>query len=174
MPTPVPALTAPPDVPLRSDRATFPLRAENWTLWEKNSHYAQLTAYGEAAFDNAGESFDNAVSAEDSKDAAALSETSAASSAASALADRITVQQIYDQFDDRYLGPKSADPALDNDGNALADGAFYINTVNGSIRAYTLANGWVQGVGAVAGVTSINGEQGAVELDGYLFYLAGI
>lgn len=178
MPTPVPPLTAPPDVPLRADRATFPLRAENWTLWEKNFHYTQLTAYGQAAFDNAldalAAALDSLSSANNSAASAAASlgsQNAASASAATALADRITVQQIYDQFDDRYLGPKSADPTLDNDGNSLADGAFYINTINGSLRAYTVANGWVQGVGAVAGVNSINGQQGAVELRGFIYFM---
>lgn len=32
-----------------------------------------------------------------------------------------------DSFDDRYLGVKSADPALDNDGNTLQQGALYFN-----------------------------------------------
>ena len=33
----------------------------------------------------------------------------------------------YDSFDDKYLGVKSADPALDNDGNSLTIGALYFN-----------------------------------------------
>lgn len=34
----------------------------------------------------------------------------------------------YDSFDDRYLGPKASAPTLDNDGNALLNGALYWNT----------------------------------------------
>lgn len=36
----------------------------------------------------------------------------------------------YDSFDDRYLGPKTTAPTLDNDGNALITGALYWNTTS--------------------------------------------
>ena len=62
-------------------------------------------------------------------DNVAGSATAAAASAAAAAAS-------YDQFDDRYLGSKSADPTLDNDGNALLTGALYWNTVVGEMRVY--------------------------------------
>jgi hypothetical protein len=47
-----------------------------------------------------------------------------------------------DNFDDRYLGAKSSDPSLDNDGNALAIGALYFNTTDGVMKVYT-ASGWI-------------------------------
>lgn len=34
----------------------------------------------------------------------------------------------FDSFDDRYLGAKSSDPTLDNDGNTLLVGAIYFST----------------------------------------------
>lgn len=43
---------------------------------------------------------------------------------------------IFDQFDDRYLGSKAADPALDNDGNALQEGAIYWNSTSKTLRVY--------------------------------------
>jgi hypothetical protein len=66
---------------------------------------------------------------------AAVSATSAASSAASAAA-------LLDNFDDRYLGPKSSAPSVDNDGNALIVGALYFDTTTGKMRVYT-ASGWL-------------------------------
>lgn len=42
----------------------------------------------------------------------------------------------YDQFDDRYLGSKSTDPTLDNDGNTLLIGALYWNTVFNEMRVW--------------------------------------
>lgn len=60
---------------------------------------------------------------------ASTSETNAAASAAAAEAS-------YDSFDDRYLGPKASDPALDNDGNALVNGALYWNTTDNPQRMY--------------------------------------
>jgi hypothetical protein len=77
----------------------------------------------------------SASAASSSASAASGSETNAASSAASAAAS-------YDSFDDRYLGPKSSNPTLDNDGNALLTGALYFNTVSNEMRVYT-GSAWV-------------------------------
>ena len=41
-----------------------------------------------------------------------------------------------DSFDDTYLGSKSSDPTLDNDGNALATGAIYFSTTASKLRVY--------------------------------------
>jgi hypothetical protein len=49
----------------------------------------------------------------------AAEDAQAAAEAASTLA-----QQAYDNFDDRYLGDKTVLPTLDNDGNALVEGAL--------------------------------------------------
>jgi len=64
-----------------------------------------------------------------------VSASDAAASAASAAA-------LLDNFDDRYLGPKSSAPTLDNDGNTLVIGALYFDTTSGKMRVYT-ASGWV-------------------------------
>lgn len=47
---------------------------------------------------------------------------------------------LYDQFDDRYLGAKNSNPALDNDGNTLIDGALYWNTTDNRLKVYDLGN----------------------------------
>jgi hypothetical protein len=62
-----------------------------------------------------------ATNASNSASSAATSATSAANSAAAAAT-------ALDNFDDRYLGAKSSDPTLDNDGNALLTGALYYRT----------------------------------------------
>ena len=49
---------------------------------------------------------------------------------------------MLDNFDDRYLGAKTSDPALDNDGNALVLGALYFNSTDGVMKVYT-ASGWI-------------------------------
>ena len=48
---------------------------------------------------------------------------------------------IYDAFDDRYLGAKSAPPALDNDGNAIIVGALYFDTTLNEWRIWN-GGGW--------------------------------
>ena len=62
---------------------------------------------------------------------------------------------------EKYQGALSSDPTLDKSGNPLEAGDWYINSSTGFIRAYT-GIAWVQGISTVAGVTSINGEAGAV------------
>ena len=52
-------------------------------------------------------------------------------------------EAVYDTFDDRYLGAKSTsggDPTVDNDGNALIDGALFFDTTNNVTKVYNLGN----------------------------------
>ena len=92
----------------------------------------------------------SATSAADSAAAAAISESNAATSAsdaASSATDSLNSANAsassaseaatsYDNFDDRYLGQKASDPALDNDGDALLTGAIYFNTTSNSMKVY--------------------------------------
>jgi|GEM_PF-5319070 len=52
----------------------------------------------------------------------------ASASAASALALKEAAEAIFDNFDDKYLGPKATAPTVDNDGNPLTTGALYYKT----------------------------------------------
>lgn len=71
--------------------------------------------------------------------AAADAAVAAQAAAEAALASTLTA---YDNFDDRYLGSKTSDPTLDNDGNALAAGSLYFNSVDGVMKVYT-GSAWV-------------------------------
>jgi hypothetical protein len=53
---------------------------------------------------------------------------------------KLAVETIYDTFDDRFLGSKVNDPIVDNDGNALIDGAMYFNTSSNTLKVYDLGN----------------------------------
>ena len=66
----------------------------------------------------------------------------AAASAVSAASSAATAAALLDNFDDRYLGAKASNPALDNDGNALIVGALYFNTTDGVMSIYT-SSGWI-------------------------------
>ena len=75
---------------------------------------------------------------------AATSATNAASSATSADTAKTAAQTAQaaaeaaaDNFDDTYLGAKSSDPTVDNDGDALTAGDLYFNTTNDVLRVYT-------------------------------------
>ena len=60
----------------------------------------------------------------------------AAASASSALASANSAAESYDAFDNRYLGSKASDPAKDNDGQTLLEGALYWNTTDKNLRVW--------------------------------------
>jgi hypothetical protein len=105
-------------------------------------------------------------------DTVAGSATAAAASATAAAAS-------YDSFDDRYLGAKSSNPTLDNDGNALITGAIYFNTVSAVMLAWS-GTAWVSISSsaeiyrykfiAVGGETSVSGADASSQT---LSYIAG-
>jgi hypothetical protein len=95
-----------------------------------------------AASGSASTASTQATNAASSATAAAGSATSAASAQTAAEAARDATLAAYDNFDDRYLGAKSSDPTVDNDGNALVAGSLYFNTVSGGMKVYT-GSAWV-------------------------------
>jgi hypothetical protein len=114
-------------------------------------------------------------------DAVAGSATAAAASAAAAASS-------YDDFDDRYLGPKATPPTLDNDGNPLGTGALYWNTVLSEMYAWTgSAWGSISSTAAIyryrfiaaGGETSVSGTDALSQTLAYLpgkeqVYLNGV
>ena len=92
----------------------------------------------------------NAANASTSASAAAVSAstsatkaTEAATSASTALGYKndvstmkLAIETIYDTFDDRFLGTKTTNPLVDNDGNALIDGALYFDTTINAMKVY--------------------------------------
>lgn len=84
---------------------------------------------------NAATSATNAATSETN---ASTSATNASTSATNAATSETNAAASYDSFDDRYLGTKSSDPTLDNDGDALVDGALYFNTTNNVMMVYDL------------------------------------
>lgn len=98
---------------------------------------------------------------------AAASELAAANSATSANDDRILAENAamaaagsLEQFTDQYLGPKPADPTLDNDGDVLLDGALYFNTSANEMRVYD-GSTWIVAYNT-GGVTTFNSRTGTV------------
>ena len=61
-------------------------------------------------------------------------------------------ESYVDTFDDRYLGAKSSDPTLDNDSQALTDGALYFDTSSNKLKVYDLGN--TQWIAIEAGTTA--------------------
>lgn len=79
----------------------------------------------------------SASNASTSASNASTSASNAASAQSAAEAARDQTLASFDSFDDRYLGAKTSDPTLDNDGNALVAGALYFNSVSGIMKVYT-------------------------------------
>ena len=78
----------------------------------------------------------SATAAATSASSASTSASSALTSANSAATSATSAAASYDQFDDRYLGSKTSDPTVDNDGNALITGALYFNSVVNAMKVY--------------------------------------
>ncbi len=82
----------------------------------------------------------SATAAANSATAAASSASAASSSATSAENAKNAAEAALDTFDDDFLGSKSSNPSVDNDGNSLADGALYFDTTNNVMKVYDLGN----------------------------------
>ena len=78
------------------------------------------------------------------KNDAQTAKTAAETAKTAAETAKTAAETALDSFDDRYLGAKSSDPATDNDGNALIDGALYFNTTDNVTKVYDQGNtAWV-------------------------------
>jgi hypothetical protein len=100
-----------------------------------------------------------ASNAASSASSASTSASNAATAQTAAEAARDATLAAYDNFDDRYLGSKTSDPTLDNDGNALAAGSLYFNSVSGAMKVYT-GSAWVaayiSGAGYLASANNLS------------------
>jgi len=126
----------------------------NSAAWNLIVDAASATTAQNNAASSATASANSATASANSATAAATSESNAATSAATATtkatqADtaktaaetaQAAAETALDSFDDRYLGAKGSNPSLDNDGNALIDGALYFNTTSDIMRVYDLTN----------------------------------
>jgi len=83
---------------------------------------------------------------------ASTSASNASTSATNAASSAAAAASALDSFDDRYLGTKTSDPTLDNDGNALVAGALYFSTTQNVMKVYDGAS-WITATSA--GATSL-------------------
>ena len=94
-----------------------------------NTTYWALLVDAVSAATSATNAANSATSAQTAQTAAETAQTAAETAEANAAT-------TYDNFDDRYLGAKTADPLVDNDGDALITGALYFNSTDGDMRVY--------------------------------------
>jgi len=78
-----------------------------------------------------------ASNASTSASAASTQATNAANSATAAAASATSAATILDNFDDVYLGAKSSEPSVDNDGDALNAGDLFYDTSVNALKVYS-------------------------------------
>ena len=152
--------------------------------WDLIVDAATATTSATNAASSATAAANSATAAANSATAAATSETNAGNSATTATtkasqADtaktaaetaktaaetaKTAAEAALDSFDDRYLGAKANNPTLDNDGNALIDGALYFNTTSNIMRVYDLGNTtWLDLNITGTNLTNVNTVAGAI------------
>jgi len=133
------------------------------TATTKASEASASAAAAATSETNAGTSETNAAS---SATAAAASATSASNAQTAAESARDSALAAYDNFDDRYLGVKSSDPTVDNDGDALVAGALYFNSTSGDMKVYN-GTSWVDAYADGATLVSKSGDT----MTGDLYFL---
>jgi hypothetical protein len=111
-----------------------------------------------AAASSASAASSSASAASSSASAAASSASAASSDASAAASSASAAAASYDSFDDRYLGAKSSDPTLDNDGNALLTGALYWNSSSNEMRVYS-GSAWVISYLPASGYVTLTGSE---------------
>jgi hypothetical protein len=119
------------DYTLNGNQLTF---SANTTVGT-NNYQVRALAYGVKSAE---------IAAQLAQAAAEAAQAAAAASEAAAGVSEINAAASYDAFDDRYLGSKSSAPSLDNDGDALLDGALYWDTTDNDMYVYDLGGtAWV-------------------------------
>ena len=131
--------------------------------------------HAQQASTSAGNASSSASDANTYKNAAQAAQTAAEAARDQTLA-------AYDSFDDRYLGAKTSNPTVDNDGNPLVAGALYFNSVAGEMRLYTgsawvsaYVSGTASGIGftPVGDIAATNVQAALQEVDSEKLNLAG-
>jgi hypothetical protein len=85
-------------------------------------------------------SANSASAASTSETNAGNSETAAANSESASGTSETTTQALYDDFEKRYLGVKSSDPTVDNNGGVLVLGAQYFSSALNVMQVYDGTN----------------------------------
>ena len=122
----------------------------NTSYWTLIVDAVSAAASAATATTKANEAAASASTASGHKDTATTKASEAASSATAAAAS-------FDSFDDRYLGAKSSEPSVDNDGNSLITGALFFDNASG-VNALKVWNGsaWITVTVTSANQTNIN------------------
>ena len=167
VPTIDPALPIPPNP--ADDEAVFDAKAYAWSE-ALPGFGSDVKAIGDATYANAqwaetkaseaatsaSDASTSETNAGDSASAAAGSASAANDSAVNALASEVAASKL-------NLGDFPSPPTTDNQGQPLRINANYYDTTLGKIRSWS-GSAWADGISAVAGVSSFNGQTGDIVL----------
>jgi hypothetical protein len=106
----------------------------------------------QAAATNATNAANSATAAASSATSIGNAETTTTANAVAAANSAAAAATALDNFDDKYLGVKSSDPTVDNDGDALVQGALYFSSSSSAMQVYDGAN-WI--AASSSGVASL-------------------
>jgi hypothetical protein len=136
--------------------------ASNASTSETNAATSETNAATSAT--NAANS---ATSAASSASSASSAQTAAETAQTAAEAAKTAAELAADNFDDTYLGAKSSDPTVDNDGDALTAGDLYFNTTSDQLKYYT-GSAWAAIAPGIANVSEDTTPQlgGALDVNG--------
>jgi hypothetical protein len=123
-----------------------------------NAQDGATKAYTDSILGSATSAAASASAAAASELAAANSATAASGSATSASGSATAAAASFDSFDDRYLGAKTSNPTVDNDGNALITGALYFNSVAGEMRVWS-GSAWTAAYLPASGYVTLTGAE---------------
>ena len=108
------------------------------------------------------------------KTAAETAQTAAETAKTAAETAKPAAETALDTFDDRFLGSKSSNPTVDNDGNTLVDGALYFDTTNNVMKVYDLGNTtWHQLALTGTNQTNVNTVAGQISPTNNIATVAG-
>lgn len=139
----LPAAPSPTDTPSEFNTKAFAFLAA-LDPWGDAADALAVTmdGYADAAIAAAASADTDAGTATTQAGIATTKAGEAAASAVTAGNAATSAAASFDSFDDRYLGAKTSDPSLDNDGNALLTGALYFNSSVGEMRVRTAGGTW--------------------------------
>ena len=107
-----------------------------------SNHASNSSNFANNSSNSANDSSNHAANSSNFSNNSSNFANTASNSANAANAARDTAITLVDSFEDVYLGAKTDDPTLDNDGDALTAGDLYYNTVGNVLKYYT-GSAWV-------------------------------
>ena len=119
-----------------------------------------------AAFTSATSAAASATAAATSASSAATSATSSANSATNAATSASSSLTTYNTYKTYYLGTFATAPTLDNQGNALINGATYFNSANNTMFVYSTSTTTWSAISSTSSVTNVLGTAGNITSTG--------